>query len=110
MLDWRIRRNSTPRRREEKKYSCLHRKDLEAKVGAAVVKNGWGHAIRPKWIQFDKKSGLVQRLKSPEEVEDTARSLLEQVAKGDNVQKKDLDGLKKRTFVSKSTSSYFEVW
>ena len=83
--------------------------DLEAELGAAVVKNGWAHAMKARWIQFDKKTVSVKRLVELDQVEDTAKILLQRLQKGEELNKKEIDTLKRRTFVTMSSKTFFSV-
>eukprot|EP00009_Paramoeba_aestuarina_P006737 CAMPEP_0201524782 /NCGR_PEP_ID=MMETSP0161_2-20130828/25143_1 /ASSEMBLY_ACC=CAM_ASM_000251 /TAXON_ID=180227 /ORGANISM="Neoparamoeba aestuarina, Strain SoJaBio B1-5/56/2" /LENGTH=461 /DNA_ID=CAMNT_0047924363 /DNA_START=96 /DNA_END=1478 /DNA_ORIENTATION=- len=83
--------------------------DLEKELGAETVKFGWGVAMKGKWIQFDKKSGEVKRLKAENEVEDTAKNLLVKLQGGASLNKKDIDALKRRKFISQEKKTYFSV-
>jgi phenylalanyl-tRNA synthetase alpha chain len=85
--------------------------DLENKCGEGVVKNGWPHAMRNKWISFNKATNRVERIeKDVEKPElDSARNILTKISKNEEVSPKDIDAMKKRTFLVKTSQIIYTV-
>jgi phenylalanyl-tRNA synthetase alpha chain len=65
--------------------------------------------MRLKWISFDKNTSTVKRTLALEKIEDTAQVHLTRLLEGADVAAKDIDALKKRTFVTKVSQMIYSL-
>jgi len=91
--------------------SSATKADLEKRLGSGVVRTGFLHAMRKRWIALDKKSGVVSKIeeKPAATIADSIKESLLRLEDGAPLEEKEINDLKKRKLINNSTRVYYEV-